>query len=323
MGSEATRHGTRAGGGRLLARRLLREPLVHFGALGALLFGLWALARPAGDQAPPAPGAATAVSRTVAVTPRDLATLEAGFRASWKRDPGPEELADLVETFLGEEMLYREGLALGLDRDDVVVRRRLIEKATMLARPSAPTGEPSQAELRAWYQSYRHRFRRQAAATVEQLYFDGKRHPDPAAAARAALATLAGQAAGAAPPAGVGDSFVLPTRLEDRSELQLAHLFGPGFAAAVMAAPLGRWHGPVSSSYGTHLIRVARREPERLPPFEEIEKHVRADWLTAENRGLRAAAHNLLPRYRVELPPGLAARLAGAPALAPFLGRAR
>ena len=111
--------------------------------------------------------------------------------------------------------------------------------------------------------------------------------------------------------------------MKRRSQLELAHLLGEGFATAVFAAPVGRWHGPVPSRQGVHLVRVIERAPERLPPFDEVEKQVRADWLTQETRGLRAAALTVLPRYEISLPPEMRQTLATAPALAPFLERVR
>ena len=299
--------------------RLFREPLVHFGVLGALLFVLWGLVRrgaPDGQPGPPSP-----VSRTVTVRAEDVEGLRAGFRTAWKRDPNPGELADLLVTFVNEEVLFREGMAQGLDRDDRVVRRRVIEKMTALARPTAP-GEPTRDELRRWYQTYSHRFLRAATVTFEQVFFDPKRRGDADGAARNALAHLTDKGPGTAAPAG-GDSFVLPSLMADKSAIELSHLFSPAFAAAVFEAPPGRWQGPVASSYGVHLVRVAARAPERLPPFEEIEKHVRADWLTVETRGLRAAAASVLPRYDVVLPSELRSQLVALPALAPLLGRPR
>ena len=91
--------------------------------------------------------------------------------------------------------------------------------------------------------------------------------------------------------------------MKRRSQLELAHLLGEGFATAVFAAPIGRWHGPVPSRQGVHLVRVIERAPERLPPFDEVEKQVRADWLTQETRGLRTAALTLLPRYEIRCRP--------------------
>jgi len=99
--------------------------------------------------------------------------------------------------------------------------------------------------------------------------------------------------------------------------------FDSDYAGARDAAPVGRWHGPVASRHGVHLVRIIARDAEKLPPFEDVEKQVRADWLTQETRGLRGAAMSLLPRYQISLPPELRQTLAAAPALAPFLARAR
>ncbi len=299
--------------------KIAREPLTHFLLLGGLLFAVYALVHGSGRGGAAAPPR----ERVVRLTAAELDTLRSGYAAAYKREPTRAELADLAQNYLSEEVLYREGAALGLDADDEVVRRRLIEKMTVLVRPAGAPGEPSEAVLRGWYETYRHRFRQPARIWFDQLYFDPKLRPDPAAAARAALPQLQRRSAGDPPPTGVGDSFVLPSTMAERTDTQVAHLYGSAFAQAVFAAPLGAWSGPVTSNFGAHLVRVARREPERLPPFEEARRHVRADWLTAETRGVRAAAESLLPRYRIELDRSVRATLDGAPALAPFLGRAR
>jgi hypothetical protein len=307
--------------------RLLREPLAHFAVLGALLFAVWGLARPgrAGRADPPPRPATDGAPRVVAISTGDVDAARATFRAVSRREPNPQELGDLVQTLVSEELLYREALALDLDRDDRVVRRRLIEKATALARPTPPNSDPPRDELLRHYASYRHRFHRPATVTFEQRFFDPQRRDDPAAAAGRALALL-GDATRAAPraPAGDGgDPSVFPATMESKSELELAHLLGDAFAAGVMTAPIGRWQGPLPSKHGVHLVRVTDRRAERMPPFEEVEKQVRADWLTQETRGLRAAALTLLPRYEISLPAELRSQLHAAPALRPFLERAR
>lgn len=322
--------------------RLLREPLLHFLVLGAFIFALWAAVKPEDPSDPEGvttetatPGGRT-VSRTVTVTPADIQTMRASFRAAWKRDPDQDELADLVQSFVSEEILFREGSALGLDRDDVVVRRRIIEKMTVLARPTGNRGEPTPEELRGWYQTYKHRFRRPAELSFTQIFFDARKRSDPIGAARKALATLGNRPLEgeggtadakdkpltAAELGALGDSFVLPTTLKEKTEPQVAHLFGEEFARVLLAAPIGTWRGPQASNFGLHVFRVTQRQPERLPPFEEIEKHVRADWLTVENRGVRSAAETLSARYEVRLDPTLPADLAAAPALAPLIKKA-
>jgi hypothetical protein len=301
---------------RAALEKLLREPLTHFALIGAGLFILYGAVRGGADA--PA-GAPVPRERVVRVTAADLATLRAGYVAAWKRDPAPAELADLAQTFIQEEILYREAANLGLDVEDEVVRRRLIEKMIVLVRPQNAPGEPTPAELRRWYDLYRHRFRQPARLWFDQLYFDSKLRSDAPAAAQAALAKLAGAAPGDPPPAGMGDSFVLPGQMSERTDTQVAHLFGAGFARALAEAKVGVWSGPVASNFGAHLVRVTRREPERVPSFEEAQKHVRADWLTSETRGTRAAAESLLPRYRVELEPAARQALGDAPVLAPLL----
>jgi hypothetical protein len=240
-----------------------------------------------------------------------------------KREPQPVELADLVQEAVGEEILFREGLARGLDRDDGVVRRRVIEKMTALVRPSAPTSDPPREELRRWFETYRHRFVRPAATTFDQLFFDSRRRGNALAGALAAQRELAAGARGGAPPDGLGDPYVLPPRMTDKSDVELGHLYGEKFARALGEAPLDSWSGPMDARDGMLLVRVVARRPARMPEFEEVEKVVRADWLTVETRGQRAAAESLLPRYRIVLPTDLREQLAGAPALAPILKRAR
>src|SRR5262245_50451082 len=143
--------------------RLFREPLVHFALLGVLIFVAWGLARKGGDaggrgDAPRAGG--SAAPRTIAISARDLEARRAEFLAAWKREPDASELGELVETLIDEEILFREAIAQGLDRDDKLVRRRLVEKMTALARPAAPAHEPAREELRRWYETHAHRFRR-------------------------------------------------------------------------------------------------------------------------------------------------------------------
>ena len=299
--------------------RLLREPLTHFVLLGAALFLLYRTMRSEpGPLETPLP-----VARTVGVTVADLETLRASYAAAWKREPGPAELADMVQNFVSEEILFREASALGLDADDEVVRRRLIEKMTVLVRPQAPAGEPTETQLQSWYDSYRHRFRQPARVRFDQVFFDPKLRGDAGATARIALAQLTRKGAPEAPPPGMGDPFVLPLGSSERTDTQVAHLYGEAFARALFAAPLATWSGPIVSQFGTHLVRVSQREPERVPPFEEVRKHVRADWLTTETRGIRAAALQLLPRYQIEMDAAARRALEGAPALAPFLGRVK
>ncbi|HEY0710547.1 MAG TPA: peptidylprolyl isomerase [Polyangia bacterium] len=298
---------------------------MQFVAGGALIFALYALVG-GSEESAPATETASVVDRTISIGPAELRTLREAFARSARREPSPDELGDLVETFVHEEMLYREGKALALDRDDVIVRRRIIEKMTVLARPAAPSPEPTEAELRAWFARYPHRFLQAARVSFEQRFFDPKRRADAAGDARRVLAALGARDQGRAAALPAQDGFVLPDVMEERSEMQIAHLYGPDFVRALGDAPLGRWSGPHRSSFGEHLVFVKARAAGGAQPFAAMEKQVRADWLTVSTRGIQAAGSTLLPRYKVKLDgvePAQAAALAKAPAVAPLLEGAR
>ncbi|HEY0712538.1 MAG TPA: hypothetical protein VGF45_07685, partial [Polyangia bacterium] len=166
---------------------------MQFLAGGGLIFALYAASGDDDDATAgggAASDAAVVVNRTIAIGPADLQSLRETFVRGARREPTPEELGDAVETFVNEEMLYREGKGLGLDREDVVVRRRIIDKMTVLARPAVPTAEPNETELRAWFQRYPHRFRHAPRISFEQRFFDPKRRANAADDARRVLAKL-------------------------------------------------------------------------------------------------------------------------------------
>lgn len=304
-----------------LLARLGREPLIHFAVLGGLLFALWGAARRAKGSG--ATVGSTEVSRTIVLSREDVESLRARFRASWMREPNPGELADLVQAFLGDEVLFREGTARHLDRDDPVVRRRVIDKMAALARPTSQNNNPSREELHRWYASYPHRFLRAATVSFEQLYFGASGDAAAEAAAERALAALSTSKPTDPPPPDVGQKVVLPGKLQNKTDFDLSQIMGGLFVHALADAPVGHWYGPVRSRHGVHLVRVLARSPAGAAPFEEVEKRVRADWLAQDSRGAGAAAESLVSHYDLTLPADLRSEMKTAPGLAPFLARAR
>jgi peptidyl-prolyl cis-trans isomerase C len=266
-----------------------------------LLFAGYRAVRPAA----PAPG-------RIEVDAPLVDRLADSFRRAWQREPGRDELAEMVLDHIDDEVLYREALAEGLDRDDPAVRRRLIEKITVMRHGAVP--EPSQDQLRQWYAQRRHHFHQPGRWWFTQVFLDpGKRRGAVSEDARAALAALErGEPV-------AGDPSPLVATVDGLQDMQVGHLFGQGFLDSLSAGAVGRWQGPLSSLRGVHLVRLTRREPPRDPPFEEVAAAVRADWITARSKGYLDAAAGLLPRYQIEVAPAVRRRLAGAPLLAPVL----
>ena len=300
-------------------KRLLREPLVHFLLIGAALFGIYKFT--------PAAGTSSAPQREIRLSLDELAQLALLFQSQWRRPPTPQELERLVENKVQQEILYREALAMGLDRDDEIVKRRMAQKMQFLAEDVAAAREPTTAELRSWFEQNSGRFAQPPRLSFRHLYFSpdrrGARAKEDAAQA---LAKLAGQPVDTKAAAGLADPFMFQDHYRDRAPDYLGKELGPQFALAVAKLPPGSWQGPIASGFGWHLVFVDTAIPGRVPPFEEIEPDVKIAWL-AEQKALawQKAYKDMRTKYTVLLPgpPGGADAASTPAAPAPSGGPAR
>ena len=276
-----------------LIQRLLREPLVHFLVLGAGLFLTYSLVNEGVDEAP---------DRIVVDEVRALRLAEQ-FQRTWMRPPTRQELEALVEDFVKEEILYREALALGLDQDDLIIRRRMRQKMEFLNADLAEQRVPTDAELQAYLDAHPDRFRRPPQLSFQQIYFNPERHGDDLEGqAGELLARLNGNPAEAGDPRMLGDPTLLPPRLDAATPREIAGTFGSGFAADMETAPVGRWSGPLQSSYGLHLVRVTKHEPESLPALAEVRASVEREWSAENRRQANESFYQALrQRYTVEV----------------------
>lgn len=262
-------------------RSLLQEPLLHFVLLGLSLFLLY------GKVAPPsAEGNRITVSRGV------IAGLAAQFQATWSRPPTAVELNGLVDSYVRDEILFREGVALGLVQDDPVIKRRVRQKLEVLIEEEGKSRGATDAELAAYLGKNAAKFRMPAVLSFEQVLFDPTRYGDQLDAAMAA--SLAALNKGATPES-QGRGSMLPTRV-DRQPLDLVvRDFGAGFGKALETAPVGQWTGPVPSGFGVHLVRITGRKPGYVPSLDEVRKAVTREW---ENDQREAALASNYARLR-------------------------
>ena len=276
--------------------RWLREPLLHFLLLGAALFAAWNYFEP--DLAP---GAAATEIR---LTPDDVLAMWTFFNSQWQRAPTAEEFGRMVENKVQEEVLYREAVAMGLDKDDTIVKRRMAQKLQFLAEDVAAAYEPGDAELEDWYAANADKFALPGRISFRQLYFSpDERGKQAYADAQAALATLANQSVDTELAAGLGDSFMLQNYYADRTPEQVAKEFGPVFAQAVFGAATGSWQGPVESGFGWHLVFVDSFVPGRQPAYAEVAPEVKTAWLAQQKvEAWRKAYDAMRAKYTVVLP---------------------
>jgi parvulin-like peptidyl-prolyl isomerase len=285
--------------------RWLREPLLQFLLAGLLLFAGYAWLNPSAGPAA-APG-------RIELTADDLRQIQVAWLAQGREPLSPEQLRHLVDARVREEILYREALALGLDQDDTIVRRRLAQKMEFLFEDVAALREPGEDELRAWFGSHAERFALPARASFRHVYFSPDRRGERAREdAAQALAKLAREPADAPAAATLGDPFMFQDYYGDRALDEVARSFGPGFAQALFQLAPGAWAGPLESGYGWHLVWIDDLTPARVPDFVEVAADVRSEWLEEQRAEIRARAFaEMRARYEVVLPaeleaPGLA-----------------
>jgi parvulin-like peptidyl-prolyl isomerase len=271
-------------------RRLLREPLIHFLVGGGLLFALYAIVVEDPAYAPD----------RIVVDPARVASLSADFERTWMRPPSKIELDELIAEFVNEEVLYREALALGFDRDDPVIRRRMRQKMEFLYADLIEIEPPSEADLASFLTANRERFRQPARVSFRQVYVD----PDvgPATPHDRARALLEALQAGEAEAGVAGDPTLLPRAMEMASASEVAAVFGSGFAEDLLGLSGDGWSGPVASSFGPHLVRIDARKPTRDPELDEVRQQVVHEYGTIERtKSNQQLLEKLREQYEIEI----------------------
>ena len=267
-------------------RAVLREPLLHFLLIGLLLFLLYGkAASPSGE------GNRITVDRTV------VAALAGQFQATWSRPPTPGELKGLVDSYVRDEILFREGVALGLAKNDPVIKRRVRQKLEVLIEEEGKSGAASDAELTAYLNKNAAKFRMPPVLSFDQMLFDPSNYGDKLEPAVAA--SLAALNRGATTET-QGRRSMLPVHVETLPLDQVVRDFGEDFAKALESASVGQWIGPVRSGFGVHLVRIRERKPGYLPALDEARKAVTREWENDRRTAALASSYaRLLKNYDV------------------------
>jgi PPIC-type PPIASE domain len=268
--------------------RLLKEPLLHFLVVGAALFGLFNLVgKKEADQ--PA---------TIVVSTARIENLASGFARTWQRPPSAEELRGLIDDHIRDEVFYREGKALGLDRDDTVIRRRLRQKLEFVVEDMA-AAEPTDAELAVFLASNAERFRSEDRLTFRHVYLSAARGDALQRDSQSIVAKLAGVNP-ETDAAALGDHFLLGEEFRDLPRSDAGRTFGDRFAEGLFRLEQGRWQGPVASSYGLHFVLVSGRTQGGVLPLDAVRPAVRREWANARRLEAEAALYRTLrARYQI------------------------
>jgi PPIC-type PPIASE domain len=291
-----------------MLKRLLREPLVHFLLLGALLFlgSAWQ------------GGGEGAGSNRIVVTPGVVDHLASGFQRTWRRPPNELELKGLIDEHVKEEIAAREALAMGLDRDDIVIKRRLRQKLEFLLVDDAAAAPPTEAELQAWLARHPEAFRVEPQLSFQQVLLRPERRGASAAADATKLLARLRAAGPEVATQDLGDASMLPAEAPLQPLREVANAFGQDFAAELLKLAPGQWSGPVESSFGLHLVLVRDRSAGAAADLATVRPLVEREVLAERRKAeLQALYERLLAKYAVSIDmptlPSAAADARGAP----------
>lgn len=249
---------------------MLKEPLLHFVVLGATIFGLFGLVGKQEIQAP----------AKIVVSAAQIANFSDGFARTWRRSPTERELQGLVEDYIREEVFYREGKAAGLDRDDVIIRRRVRQKMEFIVE-DVVFAEPNEDELAAYFTANPHKFKIEDRLTFRHVFLSTAKRANTMESDVQQIATALAQAGAGLAVSTPGDPFLLGDEFLGVSQSDVESVFGGSFAKQLFATEKGRWLGPITSGYGQHFVFVNDRKLGSLPPLDTVRQAVHREWANA------------------------------------------
>ncbi len=255
-----------------MLKKWLREPLLHFLLIGAAIFLLYGLQN---DQA-------AEDDNRITITEADVDRLLSLWEKRWKRLPTRSELDGIIEAQIREEVYYREALAMGLEQNDSVVRRRLAQKLEFIFSDIASQAEPTDTELEDYLETHPRQFEIPGRISFVQIYLNADQRGEQVDEDAARLLDELKKADQALDLSTVGDAFMFGQLHHDLSKHQVARLFGKEFAEQIFELPVGEWCEALVSGYGLHLVRVDKKTAAVTPPLNEVRARVFNEWQTRQ-----------------------------------------
>jgi PPIC-type PPIASE domain len=280
-------------------KKLLREPLLHFLVLGVAIFAAYGLVlKRSADE----PG-------KIVISAGQVASMAESFARTWRRPPTGEELDGLIRDRVQEEVYSREALALGLDKDDTIIRRRLRQKMEFVTDDVAALAEPTDDQLGDYLKTHADAFRVQREFTFSQVFLNPERHGENLGRDATELLAQLRHAGENVDLSELGDSFLLEHKFQSLPASEVVKQFGDKFAARLNELSPGQWQGPIESGYGVHLVRISERTEGRMPELAEVRDAVRREWVNARRLESNEKFYaELLKRYVVTIERPIAAR---------------
>ncbi len=263
---------------------VMREPLVHFLIIGGLLFVLFNfLNNPVGPQ-----------TDRIVITTGQIDYLKANFVRTWQRSPTEKELQVLTESFVRDEIFYREALAMGLDREDSVIRRRLKQKLEILSDDLASVTIPTEEELIHFLKTHPKRFTTEPQVAFRHIFISSDLRGQTAHEEAQRLLSVVSSRGSSIDPNSLGDGLMLPRSFDCTGLNNISRLFGDAFGREISRLHINKWAGPIASGYGLHIVYVTQQVKGRLPKLAEIRDAVEREWYVTHKKELKDGLYEKL-----------------------------
>lgn len=266
--------------------KLLKEPLFHFIILGGLLYLASVMS-----------GYDDAQTQRIVVSEGQIRHLATLYKKTWQRKPTREELQALIQEYIKGQAAYYEGMSMGLEKDDVVVTRRLRQKVDFIAEESLERPAVTDDVLQAYLQKNPDKFLAEPTLSIRQVYFEpGYQGSTAVAKIEKVLAELIKNPDEAIEE--LGQRYVFKPYYINQSLTGLKHVFGKDFVDALLKAKTGVWTGPFKSSFGSHLAYIDKKQEAYLPELSIIYDKVFNEWQNSlREQSLDLYYAELLKRY--------------------------
>ncbi|WP_338733551.1 peptidylprolyl isomerase [Mangrovimonas cancribranchiae] len=270
-------------------KKLLKEPLLHFFVLGALLFAIYNLVNKSTDE------------EEIIVDNADIEHMAELWRMQWQRPPTAEELEGLIDKYISQEVLYREALKMNLDHNDEIVKRRLAQKMEFLGQDLTGLVAPASEEnLKAFFNKHKDKYATPYKYSLYQVVFTSDNHANPTKKAKAVLKDFSSTS-----PLEMktqGDHFPLDFALTDTDAFYLNREFGEQFTKQLETLTTGQWVGPVSSGFGKHLVYIESKTEPTTPDFKDVKSVVKRDYeYKMEQESQETILKTLKNNYKVRI----------------------
>ena len=267
-----------------MLKKIIQEPLLHFAILGGLLFWLFAYLNPSVEEQN---------DNQIKVTEYKIQQLFNFFQKKWQRPPTAVELKRLIDDYVVEEAYYREALAMQMDKNDTVIRRRLRQKMEFLLADASAAAKPTDAQLQTYLDAHPAAFIVPARYSLRQIYINPNQPEGTERVAAIQQQLDEGLYV-------IGDSTMLPKRLQDTPTNQIDRVFGQGFTQSFAQMPLQRWQGPIRSGFGLHWVYLEQQTPARHPKLTEVRSEVLREYAYDKRQKLQQeVTTKLLEKYHI------------------------